>query len=132
VSSDHIRASLAAVGRPEWADEVLAHPDQLSLVRALFDKLETVTKTGTVDHWLAQFRIHDVPAAPCLTFDAHMADAQVVHNGLYSTDTTPDGTTVRGPRYPAVFASSAPLTGQGAAPSMGADTDAVRKRLGAE
>jgi len=119
VSSEHIRAACAAVGHPEWGDELLAEREQVSLVRALFDRLETVTRTAKTAHWLEQFRRHDVPAGPCLDFDTHAADPQVVHNRLYVTAEAADGSTVLGPRYPAVFASHGPLTGQGAAPALG-------------
>ena len=71
-------------------------------------------------HWVEQFRIHDVPAAVCVPFDEHMRDPQVAHNNIYAIDEGPSGSKVRGPRYPAVFANYPPLTGQGAAPALGA------------
>ena len=129
VSSDHIRRACAAVGHPELADEVLAERDQIALVRALFDRLEPITKTKPTEHWLEQFRLHDVPAGPCVDFDTHAADPQVEHNRIYATAEGPDGSTVLGPRYPAVFASQPLLTGQGAAPALGRDTQDILRRF---
>ena len=128
VSSDHIRNACTAVGHPEWGPEVLAERDQIKMVHDLFDRMETVTVTETVETWLERFRDHDVPAAPCLGIDEHLADPQVVHNGLYTIDESPSGP-ARGARYPAVFASTGPLTGQGAAPVLGADTEAILNEL---
>jgi crotonobetainyl-CoA:carnitine CoA-transferase CaiB-like acyl-CoA transferase len=125
VSSDHIRRACEAVGHPELADELLAERDQQALTRAMFDRLEPYTKTQPTAHWIEQFRIHDVPAGPCVDFDTHAVDPQVEHNRIYVTTEAADGSTVYGPRYPAVFASQPLLTGQGAAPALGADTKAV-------
>jgi crotonobetainyl-CoA:carnitine CoA-transferase CaiB-like acyl-CoA transferase len=95
--------------------------------------LESVTATAGVDHWLEAFRRQDVPAAPCLGIDEHLADDQVAHNRIY-TITEQDGLgAVRAPRYPARFSSAAgDLTGPGGAPRLGAHTEEVLAELAGE
>jgi crotonobetainyl-CoA:carnitine CoA-transferase CaiB-like acyl-CoA transferase len=120
VSRRQIRGACAAVGRPEWAEELLQRGiDGLS--HALLERLEPVVATRTVQHWLAAFAAEDVPAAACLSADEHLADPQVRHNQLYSvTDTAAMGR-VRNVRYPARY-SSWPTLGQRApAPALGED-----------
>jgi CoA:oxalate CoA-transferase len=124
-TSRQIRAACNAVGRPEWADEILGADDQASLVRLLFERLASVTGEGTTDHWLQQFRHHDVAAAPCTSMDAHLHDPQVMYNGLYRTADWADAGRARYVRYPAVFAHWGPLAADSPPPRLGEHTDDV-------
>ena len=132
VTGADIRRACEAVGRPEWGEDILSAPDQVNLVHALFDRIETVTVAASTEVWLGRFRAHDVPVAPCLSVDEHLADPQVDHNGVYRVVEWPDAGAVRVARYPARFSSFGPLVADAPAPPLGADTEAVLRRLGIE
>jgi formyl-CoA transferase len=125
VSAEHIRRVCRAAGHPEWADEVLAVRDQVAMVNALFERLESAVRNEPVGVWLERFGAEDLPVAPCLTMDEHLADAQVDHNQVYAVDDWPDVGSVRTTRYPARFSSSGPVPTGAPAPRLGADTDEV-------
>ena len=129
VSGEAIRNACVTVGHPDWADEVLPIADQVTMVRLLFDRMESVMPTDTVANWLSRFQAHDVPAAPCLSIDEHLDDPQVAHNQMYSVTEWPDVGKVRSARYPARFASTGPLAATGAAPRLGANTDEILAEL---
>ena len=46
----------------------------------------------------------DVPVSPVMNIDSHLADSQVVHNGIYHETEEPEFGRVRHPRYVALFA----------------------------
>ncbi|HET9771412.1 MAG TPA: CoA transferase [Acidimicrobiia bacterium] len=94
-----------ACGHPEWALELRSVRDFRLLGPAFVSRLLRVLPTGTNEHWLRVFAEHDVPAAPVLDLDAHLADPQVVHNQTYGVLTDPDLGTIRFCRYPARFHS---------------------------
>jgi len=123
VTSEAIRATCAAVEHPEWADEILAEQDPTALVRDLFNRLDRVIPTRSVDDWLAALRRYDVAAAPCLSMDQHLTDAQVVHNHIYRVAEWEDVGKVRNVRYPALFASCDYLIAEQQPPRLGGDTD---------
>lgn len=97
----HLRGSVAAMGHPEWIDELKAAPSQAELVDALFRRLEPETRTRTCTQCLAAFAGEGVPAARVLTADEHLHDPQTEHNEIYSVNDSPAGP-VRRVRHPAI------------------------------
>ena len=87
---------------PDFAAELFAQPDSAALLRKILELFAPVTSEKPLEHWLEQFRIHDVPAAPCLSIDEHLADEQVEHNRIYAVEEWDGVGRVRSPRYPAV------------------------------
>jgi crotonobetainyl-CoA:carnitine CoA-transferase CaiB-like acyl-CoA transferase len=128
VTGRQIAAACRALGHPEWADAIFAETDQADLVRVMFDTIERGTCELSTDDVLARFREHDVAAAPCLTIDEHLADAQVVHNRIYSIDEWDGIGRVRSVRYPASFASWGHLRARGRAPQLGEHTHTDQRR----
>ena len=124
VSGRHLSNVVVAVDRPDWTEELRAIKDPVELVDRLFDLLEQVTVQRTTAELLEAFRARDVPAAEVLSIDAHLVDAQVGENDLYSTIVDPVVGRVRSIRYPARFAALEPVLA-GRAPSPGADADTV-------
>jgi CoA:oxalate CoA-transferase len=128
-SASQVRRACQAVEHPEWGDELLAMADSVAMVTALCDRLETATRTASLEHWLDRFRGHDVPVARCLGIDEHLVDVQVAHNQIYSVAEWPGVGAVRTVRYPARFASCGPLPTGAPTPRLGADTEAVLAAL---
>jgi crotonobetainyl-CoA:carnitine CoA-transferase CaiB-like acyl-CoA transferase len=119
VTAPQIAATFRSLGHPEWTDEVLAHPDQHTLVRAMFDTIERATSELKADEALACFRDADVPAARCVTMDEHLTDPQVEHAQLYRVEEWPGCGRVRTVRYPARFGRWGHVAADGVAPLLG-------------
>jgi crotonobetainyl-CoA:carnitine CoA-transferase CaiB-like acyl-CoA transferase len=102
VSGRQIKRSCEAIGHPEFASRLFDQPDSAALLRKILELFAPVTSEKPLEHWLEQFRIHDVPAAPCLSIDEHLADEQVEHNRIYAVEEWDGIGRVRSPRYPAV------------------------------
>lgn len=102
-SGAHVRRACLAAGHPEWVDELATVQGFDQLAPALMSRLESVTSTGTVEHWVAVFEAADVPVGPVLDIDGHLADPQVDNNGTYSELDHPDLGRLRYPRHPARF-----------------------------
>ncbi|MBO0731332.1 MAG: CoA transferase [Acidimicrobiaceae bacterium] len=119
VTRDQIRGSCAAVGHPEWAEELMAAHPMSQLSYPLLDRLETVTRTAPTSQWLEAFAKHDVPAARCLSAEEHFEDPQVRYNELYSIEPWPDLGPVRQARYPARYGSWPHLGVRRPAPAVG-------------
>ena len=128
VSAADIRGACDAVAHPEWADEILALRDQISMAREFTERLESVTSSALVETWLGRLRERDVPAARCSSIDDHLADEQVAHNEIYTIEEWPEIGPVRSPRYPARFASMPDLHAPGPAPALGVDTQKILTR----
>ena len=114
-----IAAAFAAVDRHEWAADVLAQPSQVALVTALYERLNDVTPSWTVEELMERFRACEVPAAPCVRMDDHFVDEQVLHNELYQIVDWPDLGPSRVVRYPAVFGRWPRLLATSAPPKLG-------------
>jgi len=114
VSGRQIKRSCEAIGHPEFAADLFGQSGAGQLMRRIVELFSPVTREQPLAHWLAAFREHDVPAAPCLTIDEHLADEQVAHNAIYTVEEWPGIGPVRLPRYPAVSPTWGPLTGSGA------------------
>ena len=121
VSADQIRDAVAAVGHPEWSDEILAATDGPQMTTRLVERIESQTRSLTVAECLARFDAHDVPAGHCVDPDQHLADAQVVHNELYKIVEHPQLGRVRQVRYPARSQHWGTLRSSDVAPMLDAD-----------
>jgi crotonobetainyl-CoA:carnitine CoA-transferase CaiB-like acyl-CoA transferase len=119
VSGRQVSAALRALGLEDRKSELVSITDALELNTTLSTIMAPVVRTRSVAHWLAALAAHDVPAAPILDLDEHLADPQVVHNDMYRHVEHPVLGAVRAPRHPAapdgVIAPS-PTLGDGAAP----------------
>jgi crotonobetainyl-CoA:carnitine CoA-transferase CaiB-like acyl-CoA transferase len=122
VTAPQIAATFRELGHPEWTDEVLAQPDQHTLVRVMYDTIERATRELTGDEALACFRDADVPAAKCSTMDEHLVDPQVEHSQLYRVTEWPGIGRVRSVRYPATFGRWGHVAADGVAPLLGEHT----------
>ena len=118
--------TLTAIGREEWKAETRRIADPVEMSLEFYRRVASVVKTNTRAHWLAKFDEHDVPAAPVLTLDEHLADPQVVNNDIYRTIASGAGT-VRTPRYPARF-DGAVIEPSLGAPSLGAHQSVLDER----
>lgn len=103
VSGSQIKGACAAVGHPEWVGEIFERASQG--MGHMFDLFATETVKEPTAVWLRRFEEHDVPAAPALTIDQHLADPQVAHNEIYAVEELPGVGRVRSVRYPAVAES---------------------------
>jgi crotonobetainyl-CoA:carnitine CoA-transferase CaiB-like acyl-CoA transferase len=121
VSGRAIRATCEVVGHPEWVEELRSIADQTQMAGALFDRLETVLPSQPADHWLARLAKHDVPAALCMTMDAHIDDPQVRRQGIYRIVDWEGFGPVRVVRYPAEFESAGRVGSEQPPPEVGRD-----------
>ena len=124
VSGEQIKATLSAVGHPEWGAE-LRTLEAADMTAELLRRVESVTKGWTTEHTLDVFDAHDVPAAPCFDIDGHLNDPQVVHSEIYSVRDNPGLGDVRAVRYPARSVQWGPRLHPGPAPLLDAGRIAV-------
>jgi crotonobetainyl-CoA:carnitine CoA-transferase CaiB-like acyl-CoA transferase len=99
-SRAQVAATCEAAGHPEWVDELAAFMNFGELAPELIRRLEGVTIGASSATWLARFAEHDVPAAPILDADGHLAEPQVVHNMIYAEMEHPTAGRVRYARLP--------------------------------
>jgi len=100
----HVVGACRAAGHSEWIDELRSVRDTRQLNPMLMSRLESVTVTAPTSRWLAAFEAEDVPAAPVLDLDGHLADEHVRHGaGLYGLRQDPELGTLRHTRYPGGF-----------------------------
>jgi crotonobetainyl-CoA:carnitine CoA-transferase CaiB-like acyl-CoA transferase len=119
VSGRAIRATCEVAGHPEWVAEMRSMTDQTQVASALFDRLETVLPAEHAAHWLELLAKNDVPAALCLTMDAHLEDPQVRQQGIYRVVDWEGFGRVRVVRYPAEFGSSGQVGSGDPPPAVG-------------
>jgi crotonobetainyl-CoA:carnitine CoA-transferase CaiB-like acyl-CoA transferase len=110
--------TLRAVGREEWKAELRQIADPVVMAAEFFRRVGTAVSDNTRAHWLQRFEEFDVPAAPVMTLDEHLADPQVAHNDIYRTVESPAGP-VRRARYPIRFDGRTLAPTQGP-PALGA------------
>jgi crotonobetainyl-CoA:carnitine CoA-transferase CaiB-like acyl-CoA transferase len=101
VRSKQLKGMAAAAGHPEWIDELRGESDPGKRTARIYDLVAGVTPSATTAEWLSRFEAHDVPAAPVLDLDEHLADPQVDHNRTYVYYDHPALGRVRQPRHPA-------------------------------
>ena len=102
VSRRQVAAAFDAVGHPEWMADVNALSDPTEVTRTIFGLLAKATPERTVAEWERIFTDHDLACGPVLDFAGHLADPQVIHNGLYETVDHDRVGPVRKIRHPAV------------------------------
>lgn len=119
VTGAQVAKACEVVGCPELSRTLRQVKDPGELTIRLFSELERRLPLRTVDVWLAAFRAADIPAAPCLTLDDHLDDAQVNHNALYGVVRWPGIGPARVVRYPAVFGSWGHLRNAAPPPELG-------------
>jgi crotonobetainyl-CoA:carnitine CoA-transferase CaiB-like acyl-CoA transferase len=107
VSRSHITNALDALGASDQNEVLRAIKEPAELTNAFFAIAEERTPKETTQEWLTRFAERDVPAGPVLDLDAHLADPQVVHNGIYRSGDDPRMGTLRHVRHPARFAGRA-------------------------
>ncbi|HEY4409627.1 MAG TPA: CoA transferase [Acidimicrobiia bacterium] len=100
-SRGHVIAVCEAAGHPEWIEELSEYKRFVDLGPELMQRVETVTRTGASEEWLARFTAAGVPVAPVLDADGHLDDPQVRHNEIYAELVHPVAGRVRYPRFPA-------------------------------
>ncbi|MGH9054293.1 MAG: CaiB/BaiF CoA transferase family protein [Acidimicrobiales bacterium] len=101
VRGKQLKGLVAAAGHPEWIDRFRAEGDAAARTSQIYDLTATVTPSDSTEVWLRRFAEHDVPAAPVLDIDAHLADPQVDHNSTYVVYEHPRLGKIRQPRHPA-------------------------------
>ena len=101
VRAKQLEGMANAAGHPEWIDELRGEHDPGKRTARIYDLLAGVAPTTTTAEWIRRFEEHDVPAAPVLDLDQHLADEQVEHNRTYVFYEHPALGRVRQPRYPA-------------------------------
>ena len=121
VSGQQVRAALAAVGHPEWWGDLKGLSRYADLAPLLVERLSGCTRGRSTDDCLAAFAAHDVPAAPVLDPDGHLADPQVRALRIYEEFDDPGLGRVRFARYPVRAIASATRP----SPAPGEQTDDV-------
>ncbi|MGH9271593.1 MAG: CaiB/BaiF CoA transferase family protein [Ilumatobacteraceae bacterium] len=108
VGGRQLKATLEAVGRPEAIADLRASTSQHDLTTRLVELCSRACASRTTAEWLATFDQYDVPAAPVLDIDGHLADPQVAHNRIYDIVNDPLLGDIRRARYPAYFGDDDP------------------------
>ena len=101
VTGAQIRATMAAVDHPEWAEAILGASDGTAIGESLRQHLERALVDMTVADAMVRFEAADVPAGPCVDPDTHLADPQAEHSAIYDTVTDAELGPVRRARHPA-------------------------------
>lgn len=118
VRAKQLKGMAAAAGHPEWVDELREEHDPGRRTARIYDLVAGVTPSATTAEWLQRFEEHDVPAAPVLDIDRHLADPQVLHNRTYVRYDHPSLGRIRQPRYPAHPAGGAPQPAPSPSPAL--------------
>jgi crotonobetainyl-CoA:carnitine CoA-transferase CaiB-like acyl-CoA transferase len=128
VTGGQIRRGLAAAGAPpDVAEGLLAIKDATTLTASVYDAFEARTPEHPVAHWMEVLAAADVPVAPCLGIDEHLADPELATSELYAIDDWGDGLgPTRHVRYPARFSTWGHLRASRGAPALGADAGELR------
>jgi CoA:oxalate CoA-transferase len=125
VSGAQLKATSRAFDRPEWIEILKSRSDPRSVSTRLVELLETVTHAMPVRECVQRLEDADVPAAQCLDPDEHLADQQVVFNGVHAIHDEPGVGRVRSVRHPARSQRWGELR-SGPAPLLPRETDGLR------
>ncbi|WP_424461443.1 CaiB/BaiF CoA transferase family protein [Ottowia sp.] len=128
VNGGQLSRTLKAVGRSELKEQMIAIKNYGEMIDFFYRNLNDILSTQPTAHWLKVFEPHDVPVAPVMSLDQHLADPQVAHNHIYHEIPSPAGMDMRVPRYPARF-NGTMLTPASAPPLADADAQAIRAEL---
>jgi crotonobetainyl-CoA:carnitine CoA-transferase CaiB-like acyl-CoA transferase len=125
------QALIRAVNRPEWAEDprFLTAELRQENIDARLDLIQSVIKSDSAEHWLAQLDQESVPCAPVLTRTEVLSHPQVQANELLVEYNHPQAGRIRQTRAPARF-SAAPTQPLQGAPALGQDTVAVLAACG--
>lgn len=129
VTVAQIRRACEAVGmEAETVSAILSHKVGADITRTLITEIGRLTPQRTVAEWLLVMRELDVPAAPCLRLEEHLAFDQMSAIGAYRIEDWPGIGAVRMAVPPASFSGLGNWQ-PGVAPALGADTEEVLGRL---
>jgi crotonobetainyl-CoA:carnitine CoA-transferase CaiB-like acyl-CoA transferase len=120
------QALIRAVNRPEWAEDprFLTAELRQENIDARLDLIQSVIKSDSAEHWLAQLEQESVPCAPVLTRTEVLNHPQVRANELLVEYNHPQAGHIRQTRAPARF-SAAPTQPLQGAPALGQDSVAL-------
>jgi crotonobetainyl-CoA:carnitine CoA-transferase CaiB-like acyl-CoA transferase len=102
-SGAHVAGVCAAVGHPEWRDELRPLGTGPEFRAELVSRIQTETRRRSAVECVRIFREMDVPAAEVLTPDQHFEHPQVRHNETYREVDSDELGRYRYPAYPARF-----------------------------
>jgi formyl-CoA transferase len=122
-NADEIRRALLAVEQPDWFDEIMAAGDPERIAAETYRRLALVTPRRTTAEWERRFVEQDVAMSPVLSFDEHLADAQVQAAGTYGTSSSERYGLLRHAWHPLLDGASRNRCQQ--APQLGGDPDSV-------
>jgi crotonobetainyl-CoA:carnitine CoA-transferase CaiB-like acyl-CoA transferase len=120
------QALIRAVNRPEWAEDprFLTAELRQENIDARLDLIQSVIKSDSAEHWMAQLEQESVPCAPVLTRTEVLNHPQVRANELLVEYNHPQAGHIRQTRAPARF-SAAPTQPLQGAPALGQDSVAL-------
>jgi crotonobetainyl-CoA:carnitine CoA-transferase CaiB-like acyl-CoA transferase len=127
----HFPGLLAAIGRPELADdERFASASERRLnCKELIEVLDDAFASADLDHWAGQFDEHDVWWAPAQTIAEVLEDPQIQASGAFVEIDAGDGSTRRSVNSPITFRGDELRTTR-PAPRIGEHTAEVLAELG--
>lgn len=125
------QAIIRALNRPEWAEDprFLTAELRQENIDARLGLIQSVIRTDSTEHWLAQLDEEQVPCAPVLTRTQMLDHPQVQANDLLVNYNHPQAGQIRQSRAPARF-SAAPRQPWQGAPALGQDTSALLASCG--
>jgi formyl-CoA transferase len=103
VGGRQLKATLQAIGRSDAVMHMRDAPTAHELTLRLMALCDAACPQRTTAEWMVVFDGLDVPIAPVLDLDQHLADPQVVHNRIYGTVRDSFRGDTRRARYPARF-----------------------------
>jgi CoA:oxalate CoA-transferase len=122
---EHVVQACKAAGHMEWMEVIGALVRSDEVLKTLNTYLNEWCASRCVDDVLAQMRVHDVPAAPLLDLDQHLADPQVAAAGLYEKGEFELGD-FRFVSYPARFDGQSTSNAKALSPAGAGDAELVR------
>jgi crotonobetainyl-CoA:carnitine CoA-transferase CaiB-like acyl-CoA transferase len=129
VYNDKQWSAFVAAVKPAWAtDELATLKQRARQIDTLYGLLAGTFKERTTQEWLELFRSLDIPAAPLRTPGELFDNPHLNAVGFFETVDSPQGP-LRFPGVPTWF-SRTPGRVAGAAPELGADTQAVLEEIG--
>jgi crotonobetainyl-CoA:carnitine CoA-transferase CaiB-like acyl-CoA transferase len=129
VYNDKQWSAFVAAVKPAWASDELATLKQRARqIDAVYGLLAGTFKERTTQEWLELCRSLDIPAAPLRTPGELFDNPHLNAVGFFETVDSPQGP-LRFPGVPTWF-SRTPGRVAGAAPELGADTQAVLEEIG--
>ena len=126
-SGAHIRSLCEAMDHPEWLPEFKQTRTFDGLAPLIQARMESVTMSHGVEHWVDLLAAHDVPAAPVLDLDQHLAHPQVEANRTYGESDHEGFGRHRVARHPARAAADNREGAPGTFPDLDADGPEIRR-----